>query len=122
MNCVIHFNPCNPALYLQTTAFVLLYRISFYPTTYLVVFDDTTRKQAKRNFAISARQRPFDRLQKPKQKVYSGILCDARGSTVIKNGNLTHTDQNQKNLQMKVINSYNFVLKIRLFNTNFSIF
>ena len=26
---VIHFNPCNPALYLQTTAFVLLYRIFF---------------------------------------------------------------------------------------------
>ena len=51
---VIHFHPCNPALVLQTTASVLLYRIfSTHLAIFLVAFDDIAWKSDKQNFVIS---------------------------------------------------------------------
>ena len=52
---VIHFNPCKPARFLQTTAPSFLYRIFLfkYLVIYLVAFGDTTWKLSEHNFVIS---------------------------------------------------------------------
>ena len=56
LNCSIgiHLNPSNSALYLQTSCFVLFYRIFLFNLlVYSLPFDDITWK-AKRHFDISA--------------------------------------------------------------------
>ena len=47
---VIHFHPCNPALFHQTTASVLLYRIFLFNlVVYFVAFSDKTGKLSEHN-------------------------------------------------------------------------
>ena len=71
---VVHFHPCYPAVYLQTIASVLLYKIflSNY-VVYLVIFGDIYNMQirnSKAKFCYSARQCPFAliKLFRPQNK------------------------------------------------------
>ena len=67
---MIHFSPCNPALFLQTTASVLFYGIFLlkFVVVYLVTFGNITWKFNEHNFIVLMVQCPL--IMEDKSKVY----------------------------------------------------